>query len=265
MASTTLTRRDLLGLAGLTATAAGLTCIGGMIGYLLVEDLTNRARSAATSPSPTAPRSTQIKQIDRPTIITRAEWNAREPNHEAINEPGFYSLSNPEGWRDYEGDLRAIYRTLVVHHSVVYEVDDPTTMREIQNEHMDTREWADIGYHFGVGRSGQVFEGRSLIARGTHVEQFNTGSVGVVFLGNFDESSPSQPQIEQGSRLIDWLALRLELTHLAGHGEFNDFTKCPGRNMLPYLDLLAVSAGLVRGTGGYVPSPEQLITPTPEE
>jgi hypothetical protein len=59
------------------------------------------------------------------------------------------------------------------------------------------------------------------------------------------------------------LALRLELTHLAGHGEFNDFTDCPGRNLNYYLDALAGSAGLVRGTGGYRPPLEQQITPTP--
>ncbi|MBI5961254.1 MAG: N-acetylmuramoyl-L-alanine amidase [Chloroflexi bacterium] len=260
-----LTRRDLLGLAGMTVTAAGLTCIGGIVGYFLVDELGQRSRSTASDPTPPPARSAWTKQIERPTIITRAEWSAREPNHAAENESGFYTLDNPEGWRDYEGDLRAIYRTVVVHHSVIYKTDDPTTMQEIQTEHLDLRKWADVGYHFGVGVSGQVFEGRSLGARGTHVEQFNSGSVGVVFFGNFEIQAPTQPQIDQGRRLIDWLALRLELTHLAGHGEFNDFTDCPGDNMLPYLDLFAISAGLVRGTGGYQPSPEQLITPTPEE
>lgn len=258
-----LTRRDFMGLAGMTAAAGGLTCIGGIIGYVALDRL-QRARSSAASPlpTPTATRPTWLKQIDRPTIITRAEWGAREPNHTAANESGFYSLDNPEGWREYTGDLRSIYRTVVVHHSVIYETDDPTTMRKIQDTHMDTRQWADIGYHFGVGKSGQVFEGRDLKARGTHVEHYNTGSVGVVFFGDFEIDAPTPEQIDQGHRLIDWLALRLTLTHLAGHGEFNDFTKCPGTNMLPYLNLFAESAGLVRGTGGYQPPPEQLITPT---
>jgi hypothetical protein len=257
-------RRDFLGLAGMAAVAGGLSCIGGIVGYLILKQATRSSPTAADEPASSTPRPNRIKQIDRPLIITRAEWGAREPDHAAENELGFYSLENVEGWRDYEGDLRAIYRTVVVHHSVIYEVDDLTTMQEIQKEHMDLRKWADIAYHFGIGQSGQVFEGRALSVRGTHVEHFNTGSVGVVFFGNFQEIQPTPEQIDAGRRLIDWLALRLELTHLAGHSDFNSFTVCPGANLHPYLAAFAVSAGLVLGTGGYQPSQEQLITPTPE-
>jgi hypothetical protein len=260
MSTSKLTRRDFLGLAGMAAVAGSITCIGGVVGYLALDQL-DPSSSSAVTPTPAA-RPARLKQIDRPTITTRAEWGAREPDHAAANESGFYDLSNPEGWREYEGDLRDIYRTVVVHHSVIYETDDPATMREIQDQHMDMRGWADVGYHFGVGKTGQVFEGRDLQVRGTHVEHFNTGSVGVVFFGDFDVETPPAVQIEQGRRLIDWLALRLSLTHLAGHREFNDFTDCPGDTMLVYLEGFALSAGLVRGTGGYEAPPEQLITPT---
>ena len=115
-----------------------------------------------------------------------------------------------------------------------------------------------MGYHFGVGKSGAIFEGRDLRVRGTHVAGYNTGSVGVVFFGNFQEESPTPEQLAAGSRLIDWLALRLELTHLAGHGEFNDFSECPGANLIYYLDALAESAGLARGTEGYQ-DPDELF------
>ncbi len=255
-----LTRRRFLGLAG--AALSGAACGGSALGWLALDWLRGETL-AAPAPAPTPTRSAQVKVIERPPIVLRADWGAREPNHDAANETGFYSLTNVEGWREYEGDLRAIYRTVVVHHSVVYETDDSSTMREIQHEHMDDRQWADIGYHFAVGRSGEVFEGRDLMARGTHVETYNSGSVGVVFLGNFEVDYATPEQIEAGRQLIDWLALRLELTHLAGHDEFNDFTECPGAHLLPYLDPLADSAGLQRGTDGYEPPPEQLITPTP--
>lgn len=254
-------RRDFLGLAGMAAFAGGLSCAGGAVGYLVFRQASH---PAAVTPLPaTALRSEQIKQITRPNIITRAGWNACAPDHTAENEPGFYSLTNVTGWREYEGDLRQIYQTVVVHHSVLYEEDDLSTMQKIQQEHMGLRGWADIGYHFGVGRSGQVFEGRALNVRGTHVEAFNTGSAGVVFLGDFQSAEPAREQIEAGRQLIDWLALRLELTHLAGHRDFNDFTECPGLYMLPYLLMLADSAGLILGTGGYRPPPEQLLPPTP--
>jgi hypothetical protein len=254
-------RRDFLGLAGMAAVTGGLSCVGGVVGYVVLKRVSRPA--AVTPPTATPLRPDRLKQIERPEMIARVNWNARAPDHAAENEPGFYSLSNVEGWREYDGDLREIYRTVVVHHSVLYEGDDLSTMQKIQEEHMDLRQWADIGYHFGVGRGGQVFEGRPLNVRGTHVETFNTGSVGVVFFGNFQLVEPTREQIEAGRQLIDWLALRLELTHLAGHRDFNDFTDCPGVHMLPYLLPLADSAGLMLGTGGYQPSPEQLLTPTP--
>jgi hypothetical protein len=257
-----LTRRQFIGLLGLMSTAGGITCVTSALGYLILEDFDHTSAPTATE-SATPPRSDQAKQIERPPIITRAEWGAREPNHDAVNEKGFYSLENPEGWREYEGDIRDIYQTVVVHHSVVYEGDDLSTMQEIQNEHMDDRGWADVGYPFGVGKTGQIFEGRDMKVRGTHVERYNTGSVGVVFFGNFQIDTPSLEQLEAGRQLINWLALRLELTHLAGHHDFNDFTVCPGTNMYFYLDAFASSAGLVLGIGGYEPPPEQLITPTP--
>lgn len=245
-----VTRRQALVLAGIGAVAGGIACSGSALTYLL---LRGAASSAQRDTVPTPARSTQVKHIERPPITTRQEWNARPPNHDAPNEAGYFSAENAEGWLDYPGDLRDVYRTVVVHHSVEYETDDITTVREIQALHMDDRGWADIAYHFAVGQSGQVFEGRALNARGTHVEGYNTGSVGVVFLGDFDAGFPTPTQLEEGRRLINWLALRLELTHLASHHDFNEDTVCPGAHMIPNLAGLAASAGLVLGTGGYAP------------
>lgn len=254
-ARNTVSRRDFLGIAGLSAVAGGIACTGSLLGYLALD----RLQGDAPNPTPTSPplRPERIKQIDRPPITLRADWGARAVDHAAENEPGFYSINNVEGWNEYDGDPRTSYQTVVVHHSVLYETDDVTTMKEIQVQHMDLRKWADIGYHFGVGKSGQVFEGRDLIARGAHVEHFNTGSVGVVFFGNFQNEIPTTIQIDMGRRLINWLALRLELTHLAGHRDFNDFTQCPGEILYAYLDMLASSAGLILGTGGYQPTEYQ--------
>lgn len=248
-----LTRRDLLGLAGMAVAGSGLACLGTVLGYLALDRLTRASRLMAT-PSPTPEYAARLKQIDRPPIVSRPEWGARAPNHEAPDEYGFFSSDNPDGWRVYDEDLRLVYRTVVVHHSVLYETDDLTTMRAIQDQHMDLRGWADIAYHFGVGQSGQVFAGRPLEVRGTHVKSFNTGSAGVVFLGDFSVNYPMPQQLEAGRRLIDWLALRLELTHLAGHSDFNPTTDCPGQHLREVLPMLAQSAGLVLGTGGYVAS-----------
>ncbi|GIL09221.1 MAG: hypothetical protein BroJett033_7320 [Chloroflexota bacterium] len=72
-------------------------------------------------------------------------------------------------------------------------------------------------------------------------------------MGNFEVEEPRPAQLDALRALVIWLAYTLRLTHLAGHGEFNPDSVCPGRFMAARLDELAAAAGLARGTGGYVP------------
>ncbi len=257
-----LTRRDFLALLVL---GTGVGAAGGLgLGYLL---LPNNADSASL-PTPTVDpaRLARLKTAERPAIVKRTEWGARPANLEAEEEHGLYSLDNPEGYRVYTEDLRDIYNTLVIHHSSLYEENDDATIKAVQNLHMDKREWADIGYHFCVGKSGIIYEGRKLVTRGTHTEGRNTGTLGICLLGNFHtESVPTTEQLNATQQLVNWLALRLRATHLAGHRDFNSQTVCPGDKLYPALDNMAQTAMLLRGTDGYVAPPEQLITPAPDD
>ncbi len=251
-----LSRRALLALLGL----GGLTIAGGAGGTLLLLLLRAGRRSTALPGTLTPPAPTPFPP---PPIVSRTEWGALPPDHNAPNETGFYSLDNPEGWRVYEGDLRAVYRTVVIHHSANYGRDDIDTLLYIQNRHREERGWADVAYHFFVGREGAIYAGRPLDVRGTHVAGYNTGSVGTCLLGNFQEIEPTVSQLASTLHLVQWLAAVLSLTHLAGHREFNPDTECPGDHLAAYLDVLAAGAGLARGTGGYVPSEEQLLLTLP--
>ena len=87
---------------------------------------------------------------------------------------------------------------------------------------------------------------------------FNTGSVGICLLGNFMNIAPTAPQIDSVRRLTQWLAQELQLTHLAGHRDFNDGTQCPGDNLFIYLDDFAQASGLERGVEGYIPPEEEV-------
>ncbi|MBN2470612.1 MAG: N-acetylmuramoyl-L-alanine amidase [Anaerolineae bacterium] len=248
-----LSRRAVLGILGLGG-LVGLAGAGGMLGLILLK---NARRAAQTPPTPTPD--------PRPPFIARADWGALPPDHSAANETGFYSAENPEGWRVYDGtladdsnSLQDVYRTVVIHHSANYGADDLDTLLYIQERHRGERGWADVGYHFFVGKTGVIYEGRALNVRGAHVAGHNTGSVGVCLLGNYEEQTPPVEQLAATVVLTGWLAETLALTHLAGHREFNADTVCPGANLFPHLDMLAQAAGLARGTGGYAPSEEQI-------
>jgi len=253
-----LTRREFLVASTLAAGALGGLCgVGGLAGTLL---LARRFQKLPTS-VPTEPVITDTPTPAPPAIVSREAWGARPINHEAANEKGIASPTNPNGWYVYTGDLATIYRTVAIHHS--YPIRrDTGTMRDIQNLHIDTQKWADIAYHFGIDGKGIIYAGRDIHARGASVAGHNTGTIGVVLVGDFQQETPATVQLSSLQTLVKWLTLTYHLTHLAGHYEFNPETVCPGTYMRPYLDGLAQQSGLQRGTGGYVPPTSNLAPNT---
>lgn len=244
-----ITRREALAwLAVLGGGAAtGMCGIGGLVGLLAA-----RRASSSIDPLVVTPVPELVPSAVPPSIIPREAWGARPINHAALNESGFSGPDNPTGWHVYVGDLAEVYSTVAIHHSFPVRRDSGT-MRAIQDLHLDAQQWADIGYHFGVGGDGTLYAGRDITVRGASVAGYNTGTIGVVVIGNFEEERPAMAQLQALQTLILWLAATYTLTHLAGHYEFNPTTVCPGANLRVYLDVLAQNAGLQRGTGGYVP------------
>lgn len=186
-----------------------------------------------------------------PVIIPRSDWGASLPDHTAINEYGIASSPLETNWYVYTRDLKQVYNTVAIHHSAHLLASDET-MKSIQNLHMRRNGWADIGYHYGIDRNGVIYEGRDIHARGASVAGYNTGTIGVVVMGNFEVDQPFEAQLAALQQVVNWLAATYELSHVAGHSEFNPETVCPGRNLHIYLDELAKSAGLQRGTSGHV-------------
>jgi hypothetical protein len=193
-----------------------------------------------------------------PTIVSRAEWGARPLNLEAPEEFGvFNAQTNPEGVLTYPDDLSSVLNTIVVHHSAILNAGPA----EIQSLHMDRRGFADVAYHFLIDADGIIYEGRELNTRGAHVQGFNTGSVGIVLLGNFNDEQPSEAQLVSLQALVDYLRYTYEIRYLAGHKDYPDQspdgTECPGANLYPLLPGIARSLGMKYGIEGYV-RPDEL-------
>ena len=87
----------------------------------------------------------------------------------------------------------------IVHHTAgsntYTRAQSAAIVRAIEIYHVKGNGWNDIGYNFLVDKYGQVFEGRyGGIDRnvvGAHAEGFNTGSVGIALLGNYDSAAPT--------------------------------------------------------------------------
>lgn len=114
-------------------------------------------------------------------------------------------------------------------------------MRSIQEAH--NKKFDDIGYHYGIDCTGKVFEGRDIRFKGSNVNNYNTGVIGIVlldnlttaeeggdvvaiarktletFYGNMDQTI-SEVQIESLLILIQALTSVFRVTMLGGHREF---------------------------------------------
>ncbi|MFC6269827.1 peptidoglycan recognition protein family protein [Frigoriflavimonas asaccharolytica] len=114
--------------------------------------------------------------VDELHIVNRKSWKARLPQ-----TGGNYSYEeiakNP---KDY-------YDTIVIHHSG--NAKSYPSVREIQDEHMDKMDKADIGYHFAINRYGKIFEGRPINIKGAHVDLANTAKIGIVLLADLSSDN----------------------------------------------------------------------------
>ncbi|MBW3594216.1 MAG: N-acetylmuramoyl-L-alanine amidase [Actinobacteria bacterium] len=206
-----------------------------------------------------------------PKIVTRAQWGADE------------SLKRTTG-----GCRRRFYplQQLFVHHTAGANFDTrpKATMRAIYWYHVVRQGWCDIGYNFVVSHDGRVFEGRwardynpwevhdsesrdGRVVSGAHVDGYNSGTVGISVMGNFETAKPSPATRRALAEFLAWEVDRHDLrargTHtyrnpetgatrtlpwIAGHRDA-DATSCPGNYLYSKLPALRRDTALVMGEG----------------
>lgn len=183
-------------------------------------------------------------------MIRREAWGALPPNLDAPGERGLFDpVTNPSGWLVYSEPLADLLNTVVIHHSALDLSYGPL---KVQKLHLEQKGYADVGYHYLIDSQGQVYEGRKINVRGAHTGGYNTGTVGIVLLGNFELAAPPDLQIHSAKKLVRFLIMQYGITHLAGHRDFQpDETVCPGAYLEQLLPGLAEALGLTFGTGGY--------------
>jgi hypothetical protein len=163
---------------------------------------TTRPAKAAAVPPPAATK------IAAPRIIARAEWGADE----SIRTSGRAFLP---------------IRKLVVHHSASGNnpSNPASVVRDIYKFHVVDRGYADIGYNFVIDHRGNIYEGRwarnyapgelhdgedenGLGVMAAHAEGVNAGSCGVVLIGDFTSTRPTNAAMNALIQLLAWKAAR---------------------------------------------------------
>jgi hypothetical protein len=131
---------------------------------------------------------------------------------------------------------------IVVHHTAFFVSDEEKKLkgkasweatvahvRKAQFLHKHIKGWKEIGYHYIIDWNGRILEGRELTRLGAHVEKHNTGSIGVVLLGDFSNQRPTDRQSATLKSLLEYLTARFDIPrqHITGHYEMKS-TACPG-------------------------------------
>jgi N-acetylmuramoyl-L-alanine amidase len=128
---------------------------------------------------------------------------------------------------------------IVIHHTDSTDGPD-CSVPGIRRWHMGTPPngpadgpYADIAYHLLVERLGYSYElimGRPLIFQGAHCRGHNAHTLGVAFVGDFNEAEPPIGQLIIGARGVATLLklFRIPLESIFPHRQFND-TDCPGK------------------------------------
>lgn len=153
---------------------------------------------------------------------------------------------------------------MAIHHSVTARSSGgryEPVLRQIQSFHMDGRGYCDVAYHFLVTADGRVWEGRDVDTRGGHSYNYNSGNIGVVFVGCFDSSSTCnglggrtapEAMMAGAARAIHALSNRhgipIDGNRIKGHGQQPyQSTACPGDALRGRLEELRQRA---RNAGG---------------
>lgn len=105
------------------------------------------------------------------TYINRSGWGARTPEK---------TVERFHGAAPY----------VVIHHSFIPGKCGTTeecvaAMKAMQDYHMDTHGWNDIGYSFAVGGDGEIYAGRGFNVVGAHAPGYNDKSVGICYIGDY--------------------------------------------------------------------------------
>jgi hypothetical protein len=160
--------------------------------------------------------------------------------------PGPVPFARPRGeWarngpyvRDMNPMLKPKYVT--VHHDGMSgywgktELDAKEHLRLIHSGHRG-KGWGDIGYHYVIDRSGNVWQGRDVTRyQGAHVSKRNEHNIGVMCMGNFVVQRPSDEQLDALNRTVARLCAHYKLNpgNVRTHREWpGAHTACPGDNM----------------------------------
>lgn len=101
------------------------------------------------------------------------------------------------------------------------------TIRQIAKGHLH-RGFPEIGYHFAIGWDGKIYQLNKIEEISWHDSGQNTNSIGVVFIGNYQEKKLPDKAYYAAKTLVDSLSRHLTIKGVRYH-RMTSPTLCPGQ------------------------------------
>lgn len=144
----------------------------------------------------------------------------------------------PAEWRPLSGERE--WTSIVIHHTA----SERGSVESINDAHLQKKDssgnsWLGIGYHFVIGNGDGMGDGdieptfrwREQM-HGAHAgdNDFNQHGIGIVLVGNFEETPPTAAQLASVKRLVGALRAEYEIPSdkVVGHRDVKA-TACPGK------------------------------------
>ncbi len=111
-------------------------------------------------------------------------------------------------------------RQFIIHHTAT---PTTTTPQRIAEYIVNERNLPGMTYHYCITSEGQIFRTQTAETLSTHAGNFSADSLGIALIGNFNETTPSQAQLNAASTLIGQLAIQFSIPvsqeTVRGYGE----------------------------------------------
>jgi hypothetical protein len=217
--------------------------------------------------TPSASAGSASAAARQPAIITRAQWGADERLRKAIT-------------------LNASVKAITIHHTAgpntYTQAGTAALVRGIYAYDTLTLGWDDIAYNFLVDKWGRIYEGRAgsitRAVRGAHAMGFNTNTMGVSAMGNYETTAAPAVMVDAMARVAGWklsqyagnplgkvvltsqggvgakfgAGVRATLDTIHGH-RITSSTACPGRFLFAQMGAIRAMAGNYARTSSTTP------------
>lgn len=174
------------------------------------------------------------------TVIGRRTWGAQP------------SIPAGRSWQAYPPEqpfCRQVQR-MTIHHT--HSTYTPLSLQQRHQTQADPK--ADVGYHFLIDVTGDIYEGRPLGLVGSHSEQDNRGNIGIALNGDFQHQAPTAAQSEALRKLVtalrcpcsDWEGIwtHRDRKRLNFPAQTEHHTTCPGDVLAAEVERLAAALAL---------------------